>query len=346
MDTKTQSSQIVRGCFEQISLIDRHFEVSGWILSLDQAIEELVLQIDGKTLSKIEIQKRYDVGKVFPSIQHSSNSGFKISVEVEEDTFNKLTPISIKAYTDDKLIGQMKTSFSKDAKTNFPLPPEHLRYRITRNKSANYYIMSSLHSFNDYWSNIKRFGNTCTIKKMLDWGGGSGRMHPFFFKFTTIPEIHACDIDPEAIEWANKNIPQVKYSLIPPYPPTEYPNEYFDLIISYSVCTHLTEDVQLSWIKEMHRILKPNGLFLTTTHGSFAMRWSFPPTTIDMIESKGFFDDPKDDVLDGISPADYYRATFQTKSYTKDKWSPYFEILDYKEAGALNYQDLITMKKK
>jgi len=61
---------------------------------------------------------------------------------------------------------------------------------------------------------------------------------------------------------------------------------------------------------------------------------------------RGISDETHDDILDNISPEGYYRATYQTKEYIAQEWSKYFEILEHKEAGALNYQDLIVMRKR
>jgi hypothetical protein len=38
-----------------------------------------------------------------------------------------------------------------------------------------------------------------------------------------------------------------------------------DLVYSYSVFSHLSEELHLSWLAEFERILKPDGIFLATT---------------------------------------------------------------------------------
>jgi hypothetical protein len=50
--------------------------------------------------------------------------------------------------------------------------------------------------------------------------------------------------------------------------------------------------------------------------------------------------------LDGIAPDGYYRAVFQSQEYTLREWSGFFEILEYKERGAGNFQDLVVMKRR
>jgi ubiquinone/menaquinone biosynthesis C-methylase UbiE len=41
----------------------------------------------------------------------------------------------------------------------------------------------------------------------------------------------------------------------------------FDAIYNFSVLTHLSEDLQIAWVRELQRVLKPGGLFACTTHG-------------------------------------------------------------------------------
>ena len=45
------------------------------------------------------------------------------------------------------------------------------------------------------------------------------------------------------------------------------PDASFDAVYNFSVLTHLSETVQLQWVREMHRVLRPGGLLICTTHG-------------------------------------------------------------------------------
>ena len=49
-------------------------------------------------------------------------------------------------------------------------------------------------------------------------------------------------------------------------PPLPFDDGFFDLIWAISVWTHLTDNA-LSWLAEMHRILKPGGLLIATYMG-------------------------------------------------------------------------------
>ena len=107
-------------------------------------------------------------------------------------------------------------------------------------------------------------------KKILDWGCGVSRVVMHIDKFTdTGSTIFACDINEQMILFNKKSYKNISYSLISYKPPTNYENEYFDLIYGLSIFTHVEAGLQENWIKELFRILKNNGIFLFTTQGRF-----------------------------------------------------------------------------
>ena len=70
------------------------------------------------------------------------------------------------------------------------------------------------------------------------------------------PEVLGCDIDPQAVAWANEHLKPGAFTRVDAKPPTPYESRSFDVIISYSVLTHLTRDAQASWLREMERLLR------------------------------------------------------------------------------------------
>jgi ubiquinone/menaquinone biosynthesis C-methylase UbiE len=50
-------------------------------------------------------------------------------------------------------------------------------------------------------------------------------------------------------------------------PPLSFGAESFDFIYSISVFTHLPEEMQIAWLREMHRIAKVGATLVLTTHG-------------------------------------------------------------------------------
>ena len=50
-------------------------------------------------------------------------------------------------------------------------------------------------------------------------------------------------------------------------PPLDYENDFFSLVYARSVFTHLSEELQIEWMKEFARIIKKGGYLYFTTHG-------------------------------------------------------------------------------
>ena len=108
--------------------------------------------------------------------------------------------------------------------------------------------------------------------------------------------------------------------------------------------THLSEQNQKLWLKEMHRILKPEGVFVASVLGLTAALQK--PGLDTRLRKKGFIDSHNDPALKGIAPDGYYRDVYQTEKYTRRKWSQLFEIKEYIPTGLISFQDMVVLQKK
>jgi ubiquinone/menaquinone biosynthesis C-methylase UbiE len=77
------------------------------------------------------------------------------------------------------------------------------------------------------------------------------------------------DANPECISWCREHVPGCELHINDLEPPLALANgNNFDLIISLSVFTHTPLDQQTRWLREMNRVLKPNGFLLCTVVGT------------------------------------------------------------------------------
>lgn len=104
---------------------------------------------------------------------------------------------------------------------------------------------------------------------ILDWGCGPARVIRHF------PQIlgdrntyYGTDYNPKTIEWCSKTFDNIIFSVNDLRPPLNYVDEHFHFIYGISVVTHLSEENQSLWIKELNRILNSNGILYLTTSGS------------------------------------------------------------------------------
>ncbi|MEP7165269.1 MAG: class I SAM-dependent methyltransferase [Ferruginibacter sp.] len=106
-------------------------------------------------------------------------------------------------------------------------------------------------------------------KRILDWGCGPARV------VRHLPElllhqhlIYGTDYNTEYINWCSKDLPGITFTANKLYPPLAFDDNYFDVIYSISILTHLSEKNHYEWISEIKRVLKTGGIFIVTTQGS------------------------------------------------------------------------------
>ncbi|MDP9025840.1 MAG: class I SAM-dependent methyltransferase, partial [Candidatus Eremiobacteraeota bacterium] len=101
---------------------------------------------------------------------------------------------------------------------------------------------------------------------VLDFGCGWGRMIRYFLRDVNPANLYGCDVLPEAVALCRSLDLRANFELIEPAPPSRFPDMMFHVIFAYSVFSHLSEDLHMAWIREISRILRPNGILVATTH--------------------------------------------------------------------------------
>jgi SAM-dependent methyltransferase len=100
---------------------------------------------------------------------------------------------------------------------------------------------------------------------VLDFGCGWGRIIRFFEKDLPGSRLWGIDANPEMVALCRRQDRWSRFEEVSPSGPTAFADGTFDLVYSFSVFSHFAEDVHERWLREIHRILRPGGLFLATT---------------------------------------------------------------------------------
>lgn len=99
---------------------------------------------------------------------------------------------------------------------------------------------------------------------ILDYGSGNGLFVSLIKECFPNSNHYFCDLSQVALEQLIKKYPQYKKNTSIVYKDnTNYPNNYFDIIVSIEVMEHVT-NLRL-YLKEIHRLLKTGGIFIWTT---------------------------------------------------------------------------------
>jgi SAM-dependent methyltransferase len=110
-------------------------------------------------------------------------------------------------------------------------------------------------------------GSLAEMEAILDFGCGCGRIARWWADLRR-PQLFGCDYNGALIDWCQANLPFMTVQTNAAQPPLSFGSEAFDLIYAISVFSHLDKEPQRLWMRELRRLLKPDGLLLFTVHGN------------------------------------------------------------------------------
>jgi SAM-dependent methyltransferase len=219
------------------------------------------------------------------------------------------------------------------------LPPASLRYRVNGNPDAQSFLRVGKRTSEKVEAALGKVGRDFdSFREVLDFGCGCGRTLSWFAHRP--PRLYGTDIDEEAISWCRSNLNFAEFGVNDPRPPLEYHSGAFDLVYAISIFTHLDEDFQFRWLDELRRVTRTRGIVLLTLHGHHVWR-NLPQEDKDEIEVEGFKFRPSNS-MKGIFP-DWYQNAYHTKEYVVDRYSEYFEVVDYIPLG-MGRQDMVVLR--
>lgn len=251
----------------------------------------------------------------------------------------------------------------------FPkLPAERIQQQFTG--VSNYAALEEAFLFYKLVKQIIRQHGLIFSKesKILDFGCGWGRVIRFFLKEVPSKNLLGIDCDSEILKLCESSNFPCNFALTGVFPPTDLKDNSFDLIYSYSVFSHLSEDAHIEWVKEFSRILKPGGVLVVTTRDrdfiltcaklrdasgedvpffSTGPAQSFIDTSkeLALYDRGGYVYEPSGG--GGIREGSFYGETCIPEKYVRKEWAQYFtelDFIDYKKHGQFNQNAVIAIK--
>ena len=151
--------------------------------------------------------------------------------------------------------------------TGAPLPPARLRVLVSGDPDPQFFVLSG-------WAHnclIRKLMSTNGVDpeqpmKVLDLACGCGRITRWWGDLERA-EIHGCDYNPELVAWADEHLPYYAITRNGKRPPLPYAEGSFDLLYAFSFFTHLDNEGERAWARELQRVVKPGGLVVLTTMG-------------------------------------------------------------------------------
>jgi SAM-dependent methyltransferase len=237
------------------------------------------------------------------------------------------------------------------SKDNYPIPCQEDREHYCKNNDSRYWVFG----LQDY---LKVKGAAKELNKVydkyLDFGCASGRVIRHFLCNEDI-EIWGTDINQRHIRWIHEHLPKVKAIFNNTIPSLPFEDNYFDLITSFSVFTHI-DTFETCWLAEIRRILKPSGMFYVTIHDETTWEENKKdPNSNQLKVIKIATKDNFEKIISGPPPCGMqsYRHTqegpyrglvFHSKEYIENVWGRFFKIIKYIPLGHKKQTVLILEK--
>ncbi len=220
-----------------------------------------------------------------------------------------------------------------------------------------------------FYCEIKRYTNELGLRitkdsDILDFGCGWGRIIRFFLKDILADNLYGIDVDPEMVGLCKKLFGYGNFSVCHPLPPTEFPDNYFDNVFSYSVFSHLAEPVHIKWLQEFSRILKPGGILVATTEArhffefceslrgkKHDLEWynGLANSFVDTEAALADYDNGKFvySATGGgpARPSSFYGEAIIPRRYIEREWTRYLEFRDFVDDRSLSFQAMVVMQK-
>jgi len=232
----------------------------------------------------------------------------------------------------------LRERFSRDRESP-PLPPAALRRRVGLTSSREEFLTLGRDLSRDLlaaFAEVRRPDES--FARWLDFGCGSGRVARFVIA-AGVGTVSGVDVDRPAVRWARRHL-GAGFEAIEPRPPLPFPEASFDVVYAVSVFTHLDEAKQLDWLREAHRVLRPGGLLIASTHHE-DLAWTRPDLSAaqrEKLAAEGFLFAPGDGPFNDDS-------AFHTPPYLDRVWGGLFARRMYRRQGLVGYQDLSVWAK-
>lgn len=331
------------GCLDGVAVVDGGAAVSGWLLHPRHAVDRIRVLVDGAVLGEAPVTNRPDVAVSLPGVPHAARSGFHVSGALAAPA-SWLLRVETLGLVGGRAVIAAEEYWPAAAPPALPVPGPALMERVSGSRDGAQFDRAGLGIATQLLAAVQRHLPHLDAPRVLDWGSGCGRATRFMPHLWPGLHLAGCDIDPEAVGWCTQHIPDLAFHVTAPFPPLPFADGAFDAVVAASVMTHLARPVQRQWLTEIRRVLAPGGIFVASVHGPLAALPG-PAVLRKRLARRGFVDAEQDRRLDGIAPANYYRATYQTEAWTRRIWGRVLPVAEYRAGGLTNYQDLVVLRR-
>jgi SAM-dependent methyltransferase len=180
------------------------------------------------------------------------------------------------------------------------------------------------------------------FNSVLDFGCGCGRVLVNYAHLAGAVALHGTDIDAAAIAWCRAHIRGIDFSVNGAQPPLAWRDGYFDFAMAISVFTHVPWRMQVDWLRELKRVLRPGGYLLATTHGDCCADMFLKGDSLQTYRDTGYC--YIRGIPEGMFP-DWYQLTFLNAQYAQRIFGALFEHVIHIPKGLADFQDVVILRR-
>jgi SAM-dependent methyltransferase len=148
-----------------------------------------------------------------------------------------------------------------------PLPPPEMRGLVGGDLPVELFFDTGRYAATWIAEMLSRNGyEVSEMDALLDFGCGCGRVIRHW-PGRTAARLHGCDYNPYLIAWCREHLPFGEFATNGLEPPLPYADDSIDFLYSLSIFTHLDEPLQVPWMREVTRVVRPGGALLVTFQG-------------------------------------------------------------------------------
>jgi SAM-dependent methyltransferase len=193
-----------------------------------------------------------------------------------------------------------------------PLPSSAGRFSVAGTDNVETFVVLGRAGHAALESSLLRANVTpASLGRILDFGCGVGRVLRYWHGQKGF-EMHGTDLNPDSIAWCKQNLSFANFKINGLEPQLDYQDAYFGFVYALSVFTHLPEAIQLPWLRELIRIIRPGGLLYFTTHGN-SYRHALPANLLERYDRDEFVSGGDD------QPGSNYCGTFHPPAYVRSR---------------------------
>jgi len=251
-----------------------------------------------------------------------------------------------------KLRGRLPQSF--EALDPGPAAPEHLirttagmtETEVERWLNPDFYFRTGFEQMIEFLQALESVDfNIRAMGAVFELGCGSARLLRHLRCIQGI-RLVGSDVNDDCIQWCRKHIAGIDFYHNELQPPLTFLEAAaVDLIMASSVFTHIPIEWQRPWLEELHRVLRPGGIFLCTVLGRKYEETMLTKEDRDKLQTEGHLVlNARDDKASLATQHAGSCDVFQTRAEVVTAFGSVFQIRDYVDRGA-GGQDLLVLRK-